>query len=59
MVDAVDPEHEYGDDDWPTPGWYFTVENSDGLIFVYLTGKVAAELWFGEYQTAYVKWDGE
>jgi hypothetical protein len=53
MMEALDSM----DYDWPEAGWYFTVENSDGIIFVYRVDKAAAEILFEAYAKAYAEWD--
>ncbi len=59
LVDAVDPDSEFESDDWPEPGWYFTVENSDGLIRVYKSTQRRASAAFQEALGSFAAWEAE
>ncbi len=56
MQDAVE-EGQTPWTDWPPSGWYFTTENSDGLIFVYPCSQADAEAAFSESLAGYSMWD--
>lgn len=61
MRDAVEPHGEYRYlTNWPDPGWYVTLENELGQIFVYKTGSQITAM--GEYyrlEADYERWMGE
>jgi hypothetical protein len=56
MKDALDllPGEEM-----PPSGWYFTIENNQGLIFVYRTIDRNAAFFFKERMEEFAKWDVE
>lgn len=42
---------------WPAPGWYVTVENSDGIIFVYeVRDEVEANFQFANLEDQFDVW---
>jgi hypothetical protein len=42
---------------WPAAGWYVTIENSDGIIFVYETAdETEASLLFAWLDKQYIDW---
>lgn len=45
--------------DWPKAGWYFTTENSDGLIHVYKMSHDRSWETFAKTLDQYVKWDND
>lgn len=58
MKSAVEQDQD-SYEEWPEPGWYFTTENSDGMIRVYATDKGAAEILYQSYLKQYAEWDDE
>jgi hypothetical protein len=59
MRDAVDPDSSLVTD-WPESGWYVTVENSDGLIWVFRAGsQLQADTAYDEQVLAYADWDDQ
>ena len=45
---------------WPEAGWYVTIENSDGFIFVYpMKDEEQAILVYTKLADAFAKWDNE
>jgi hypothetical protein len=55
-ADRAPDEYQFLDN-WPESGWYFTTENSDGIIYVYKVDKVSANRFFDEYSRQYSAWD--
>lgn len=43
--------------DWPPAGWYFTVEDSNGMIRVYQLSKAQAEQRFESFLKEFTEWE--
>jgi hypothetical protein len=56
IEDSLEPEFTV-DEAWPAAGWYVTIENSDGVIFVYeVINEAEAKYIFAELEKQYLDW---
>ena len=58
MRDAVEPHGDYRYlTNWPDPGWYVTLENEYGQIFVYKAGsQITAMAEYSRLEVDYMLW---